>query len=464
MRADKKSILLIFCIVIISAFSSGCAGRVPPEKTMATETPTVAPSPPAPSPDTTPPPPITGLIAWDAYDGRVALRWDKSTVEDFASYNIYVSRSEITNVIGLTPVHLRDISANTYLMDGLENDAKYYFAVTAVDKRGNENPVVRSASATPTAMPRGTLDPEIYVDIYRPDRAWAGTTLLGDNHNPERPRIIEVNMRGEIVWEYRVPGNLRGFTNPGFDVERLSSNNILFVLPRKGVYEINRKGKVLWSYLDRKVSHDADRLLNGDTMVVFGAEDQMSDAQVKEVNPKGEIVWAWYAKDYFNKAPFLHIYDQGWTHINAAERLRNGNTLISLRNFNFLVEVDPHGSIVRTIGEGILKRQHDPEVLLNGNILLANHREPHSAVEINPQTGRIVWEYTMSDRRTWPVRDANRLPNGNTLITAATKILEVTQGGEVVWQLTLKGVNIKKGEGARRGFYKAERINPQYDN
>ncbi len=67
----------------------------------------------------------------------------------------------------------------------------------------------------------------------------------------------------------------------------------------------------------------------------------------------------------------------------------------------------------------------------------------------------------MPDPRTWPVRDANRLPNGDTLITAATKIVEVTPGGEVVWQLTLRGVTIRRGEGARLGFYKAGRINPQ---
>jgi hypothetical protein len=310
-------------------------------------------------------------------------------------------------------------------------------------------------------MPRGTLDPEIYVDVYHSDRAWAGTTLLPDNHNIERPRIIEVNMLGEVIWEYVLPGNLKQYTNPGFDVEPLPNNNILFVLPGKGVYEIDRDGDIVWSYLDSKVSHDADRLPNGNTLVVFGNEDQISDAQVKEVNPKGGIVWAWYARDHFNKAPYKDIYDQGWTHTNAVLRMQNGNTLISPRNFNFLVEVDPQGAVVRTIGEGILKKQHDPEILPNGNILLANHRKPHSAVEIDSKTGRIVWQYAMPERSTWPVRDANRLPNGNTLITGATKIVEVTPEGEVAWQLILKGVTIGREDAAGLGFYKAERINPQ---
>jgi len=304
-------------------------------------------------------------------------------------------------------------------------------------------------------------DPDICVDIYNPDKAWYGTTLLADNHRPEQPRIIDVNMQGQIVWEYVLPQNLRRFTNPGFDVEWLPNNNILLVLPLKGVYEISRDGDIVWSYLDKKVSHDADRLPNGNTLVVFGGRDQISDAQVKEIDPKARIVWAWYAKDHFCKSPYKDIYDEGWTHTNAAIRLPNGNTMVSLRNFNLVVEVDPHGSIVRTLGEGIFRYQHDPEILPSGNILVANHRIPHRAIEVDPKTHRIVWQSEMFERGAAPVRDADRLPNGNTLITGSTKIVEVTTEGEIVWQLTLKGVTLERPrERVRLGFYKAERIAP----
>jgi hypothetical protein len=57
-----------------------------------------------------------------------------------------------------------------------------------------------------------------------------------------------------------------------------------------------------------------------------------------------------------------------------------------------------------------------------------------------------------------PVRDANRLPNGNTLITGATEIAEVTPEGDVVWRLGLQGVSFSLQEAAGLGFYKAERI------
>jgi len=305
-------------------------------------------------------------------------------------------------------------------------------------------------------------DSDIHADIYNPDKAWKGTTLLADNHRRDRSRIIEVNMQGRIVWEYPLPEYLKTYTNPGFDVERLPNNNILFVLPLRGVYEINRSGDIVWSYLDSKVSHDADRLPNGNTLVVFGGGDGTSDAQVKEIDSKGKIVWAWYARDHFNKPPYKDIYDEGWTHTNAASRLPNGNTLISLRNFNLVAEVDPRGKVVRTIGEGIFQAQHDPEMLPQEHLLVANHRAPHRAIEIDLDTGKIVWQSPGFERDATPVRDANRLPNGNTLVTASTRIVEFTPQGEIVWQLKLTGVNFRdRRDRSGLGFYKAERIAPQ---
>ncbi len=315
----------------------------------------------------------------------------------------------------------------------------------------------------PPPMLRGTPDPEIQVSVYQADSVWAGTTLLADNHNLERPRIIEVNMLGEILWQYLVPPSLKQFTNPGFDVEPLPDSNVLFVLPRNGIYEVNRKGEVVWSYQNSKVSHDADRLPNGNTLVAFGAMDQAADAQVKEINPDGRIVWEWYARDHFYKPPYKDIFDEGWTHTNAVSRLPNGNTLISLRNFNFVIEVDPEGEVVRTIGEGLFSSQHDPEILPNGNmIVVLQYRDrPHRAVEIDLKTGQPIWEFAISERNNTPVRDANRLPNGNTLITGATSIMEVTLKGDVVWGLGLKDLIFERGEAQTRGFYKAERIGTQ---
>ena len=308
-------------------------------------------------------------------------------------------------------------------------------------------------------IPRGTVDPDFGVEVYEEDRVWPGTTLFADNHNQGSPRVVEVNMFGEIVWEYELPDNLKKYTNPGFDVEWLADDNILLMLPGKGVYEIDRDGNIVWSYQDSKVSHDADRLANGNTLFVYGGDDTKNDAQVKEVNHEGELIWSWYAKNYFNEPPYDDLYNGGWTHTNAVTRMKNGHTLISPRNFGCLVEYDPTEDTVSTIGKDFLVHAHDPEVLANGNILVANHDEPHEAIEFDPTTEEIVWRYTMSERNNWPVRDADRLPNGNTLITGTIKIIEVTTEGEVVWQFIVNNItNLSPINAGGVGFYKAERV------
>jgi hypothetical protein len=318
--------------------------------------------------------------------------------------------------------------------------------------------VVVPAPVVEAPMTRGVVDSDFVVETYDKTKAVAGTTLFADNHNTEKPRIIEVNMLGEIIWEYDLPQELKTFTNPGFDVEQLPNKNILFVLPGSGVYEIDRNKQTVWSYKTAKISHDADRLPNGDTIFVYGNNDLMSDAQVAEVNPQGVIVWSWYARDHFNRAPYSTMMKQGWTHTNAVSRLSNGDTLISLRNFNIVVEVNQAGEVVKTIGEGKMDAQHDPILLENGNYLFANHSVPEKAVEID-KDGNIVWEYAITDSKQWPVRDVNRLSNGNILISTTSKIIEVTKDKTVVWSFAIKDTSRFVGtSGAGLGFYKAERI------
>jgi hypothetical protein len=213
----------------------------------------------------------------------------------------------------------------------------------------------------------------------------------------------------------------------------------------------------VWKYLDPQISHDADRLSNGNTLFVFCASDKIGDAQVKEIDPSGNRVWSWYARDVFNGPEYAGISEEGWTHTNAVSRLDSGNTLISLRNFNVIAEVNPAGKLVKTIGKGLFTAQHDPLVLSNGNILLANHGIPNEAIELDP-SGIIVWNYTIQRPQSWPVRDVNRLPNGNTLITESDRIVEVTRDGQVVWQFRLVKPFTDRASTASRGFYKAERI------
>ena len=303
---------------------------------------------------------------------------------------------------------------------------------------------------------------EVYVDLYDPEQTCDGTTFLPDLHDPEKPRIIEVDMQGAVVWEYVIPDHLKQYQEPGLDVEVLANGHIMLVLPRQGVYEVDRDGTIVWFHLDEQISHDADRLPNGNTLYVWGGGDQKDDAQAKEVTADGELVWSWHAKDEFDNLTYADISRGGWTHANAVTRLPSGNTLISLRNFNLTIEVTPEGEVAWSFGWSSLGGDdpHEPEILSNDHLLVClQHDTPHQVVEIDRATGEVVWDYFLAGLRT--ARDCDRLPNGNTLIQAVLTegdesiVLELTPGGEIVWQLKLKDT---PAPGSPGWFYKAERV------
>jgi LPXTG-motif cell wall-anchored protein len=67
--------------------------------------------------------------------------------------------------------------------------------------------------------------------------------------------------------------------------------------------------------------------------------------------------------------------------------------------------------------------------------MIANSEE-NLVIEVDP-AGKIVWSYGGDGELDWP-RDADRLPNGNTLITDSRhhRVLEVDTAGEEVWSFT----------------------------
>jgi hypothetical protein len=301
------------------------------------------------------------------------------------------------------------------------------------------------------------------------EKTWDGLTVFGHSSLPFQAdkmgsRIVEVNMLGEIVWEKRISGEAK---ISGLSV--LSNGNILFTVanprPHRGAYEVNREGKIVWRFVDKRVSHKAVRLDNGNTLITAGHSEDFSpwpyqDPQVFEIDQAGTIVWSFYFKDVFASNPKykdIRSYDWGsWSHVNYATRLPNGSTLISARNFNMALEVDARGRLVRAYGDecsncgnhnsetnqgGALASIHSPVLLPNGN-LLVNQPTAGRVIEYSPTRKEIVWQFQgrrpRKDQRRdhLVVRGSQRLPNGNTLVVDSNgQLIEVTENGEIVWRL-----------------------------
>ncbi|MFW5837943.1 MAG: aryl-sulfate sulfotransferase [Desulfovibrionaceae bacterium] len=295
--------------------------------------------------------------------------------------------------------------------------------------------------------------------VCRPEKMFPGTVLLTDCSDPKRPRIVEVDATGRAVWEYRLPPALRPKPRtplPLGDATPLPNGDILFTVHGKGVFEIDRQGRMVWKHLDQEASHDADRLANGNTLYNRGWVGRGEDA-VREVSPQGEVVWAWTGLPAFEGHRHEDIDRGGWMHVNACERLDDGSTLISIRNFNSVVRVNRAGDVVwsyvfKSKGrkndlatpEGLARgaANHEPELSAPGRMLVAV-RKPHAVYDIDLTTGMPVRIWTHPDGLN-TIRDCNRLPNGNLLITGADKIVEVTPDNEIVWEIRAPATRMDK--------------------
>ena len=187
--------------------------------------------------------------------------------------------------------------------------------------------------------------------------------------------------------------------------------------------------------------HDADRLDNDSLVVADIARDR-----VYVLNTTSQLVeWEWDAQRDFplsGGGP----YPEDWTHVNDVEVLENGTIMASMRNQDQVVFLDRETGVVenRTLGaenrHETLFEQHNPDYINESNggpAVLVGDSENDRVVEYQRRNGEWEQSWTWQDARMqWP-RDADRLPNGHTLITDSNgnRVFEVDQQGNVVWSV-----------------------------
>ncbi|HEX8523192.1 MAG TPA: arylsulfotransferase family protein [Tepidisphaeraceae bacterium] len=124
--------------------------------------------------------------------------------------------------------------------------------------------------------------------------------------------------------------------------------------------------------------------------------------------------------------------------------MKEGMLLISLRDLDALILLDPAKRSVTWAMRGPWVRQHDPDLLPDGHLLLFDNLGnnvaggPTRILEIEPQSGKVAWSFSGKSRRLRSERSGGvqRLPNGNTLISEDDrgKLLEVTSSGDTAWE------------------------------
>jgi len=214
-----------------------------------------------------------------------------------------------------------------------------------------------------------------------------GNVLMAVSKNKDYPggAVVEMTRDNKIVFEYK------GTQSEVNTAQALPNGNIMLTEAGENprLLEVDRTGKTVVEFPlqcqntnAHMESRMARKLPNGNYLV-----PQLFDKVVREYTAEGKIVWEFKAPEEPKEAwPFTAI------------RLPNGNTLVDLTHGNMSVEVDP--------------------------------------------SGKIVWQLANADLPAPLLKDpcgAQRLPNGNTVITSygagdqTVKMLEVTPEKKVVW-------------------------------
>lgn len=252
-------------------------------------------------------------------------------------------------------------------------------------------------------------------------------------------------------------------------------------------------------------------------------EAMLEDDRIIELAPDGKITWQWLVSDHIDDLHFdtdaraaIRAGNGGhgpfdWFHMNAAtyvgpnrwydagdKRFAPENVIVSSRQASLVAIVARDGKIVWQIGPDYgatpelraihqVIGQHNPHLIPEGlpgagNLLVFDnggasaygrpsavalngqdiYARPSSRVlEIDPVTLKLVWSYTAPGFFAANISGAQRLANGNTLITEGPdgRLFEVDKEGAIVWEYVYPFFTSGNGRvPPRNAVYRAYRI------
>ena len=336
------------------------------------------------------------------------------------------------------------------------------------------------SEAAPTLFPTG-------LTINQPDKIYQGYTLY---FSPYAEKICVVDPSGNEVHSWKSP---RIGHTLGKLAKPLPGGRILTFLnwdgPGNKMVEMDWEGNVVWEFYDPSFSihHDFQRLPNGNTLIL-GAKyiyapnitpHEIKDDVIIEVDPSCNVIWQWSTADHYDQLRLSSesrqiIYSgrlDNIFHTNSIQSMganeysmlnsafKPENILVSQRNTNLIFIVNKLTGNIAWRMKGIATiGQHHARLIPSdlpggGNIILFDNggragfpikqRLFSRVIEMNPGSGLQTWIYDTSFGYLFSrsffsayMGSAQRLPNGNTLITESQwgRIFELTAGGEIVWE------------------------------
>ena len=373
---------------------------------------------------------------------------------------------------GLREVH------EVFLM-GLWDGAECTAQVTSVTSDGVEG----AGTVHFTAGPLPALLPPLDLQVHVGDRMQPGWTVFNlSNHYDKVPLLLAlVDEEGRYRWYHQRATSSSGAATSVYVMDEGLLVGGTFDSGRIWPSLIDWEGTVQWER-ELDMHHDLHPV-DASTWLWLGH----ADACPNDIPNGGtihrydrdadETTWSWSFCENYLPDPIV----KDWDHLNAVLPFPDSDDLlISAKNQYAVFKIDAdsgavvwrlgkNGDFQRTDGdEHPFTNQHAPEFIDDDELLIFDNgvdgwRETSGAVQVRfdeeAMTYEVVWSWYPDPPIYAPIwSDADRLENGNTLVTFGRRgqeldshIVEVTPEGERVWQL----VTPKKW-----GWYRSHRVAP----
>ncbi|QLG29481.1 aryl-sulfate sulfotransferase [Halorarum halophilum] len=235
-----------------------------------------------------------------------------------------------------------------------------------------------------------------------------------------------------------------------YDVDPMPNGDLLVATTEPGISVVERVDPATGEHesVERlenvEDAHDVDYLGDGEYVTVDKGDGR--NRVVVYNSTSEEMVWKWRFDEYADRFPQSGggPYGEDWTHVNDVDEIGDGVFLVSVRNFDQVIAIDRGTKeVLWTLGEDddydVLNEQHNPDYIEGENgtdtVLVADSMNDR-VVEYAREDGEWTRTWTLRGGGLSEPRDADRLPNGNTLVTdrRGHRVVEVTPRGEVVWE------------------------------
>ncbi|MDH3211836.1 MAG: arylsulfotransferase family protein [Myxococcales bacterium] len=312
------------------------------------------------------------------------------------------------------------------------------------------------------------------VTVHDPRRAYAGLNLATSGHGPE---AFLLDMEGEVlhrwrhafwdVWpEYPVARDAPP-TQVWRRVHLYGNGDLLAIFEGLGLIKLDADSNLIWAR-PLRAHHDLEVMPDGRIYVLtreahlvprINEEEPVVEDFVSILDASGQELRRVSLLAALERSDFAREWRESGGrrgdlfHTNSLSVLdgslerktpgfRAGNILVSLLTLDMVAVVDLEQEKIVWARRGSFRRQHDPKRIANGNLLLFDNvgsRNASTVMELDPRTGALVWQYSGDPASPFLSRTcgtAERLPNGNTLITEsdAGRAFEVTPEREIVWE------------------------------